>query len=210
MRKFVKILLPVVALLVASAPVYAQDNSKTGTSNGHEYVDLGLPSGLKWATCSYGASSPTEPGEYISWGEMTPKSFYNESNSKTYEKRVSSISATPTYDVVAVNWGGNWRMPTADEMRELVWECQWEWTREDGKPGYKVTGPNGNTLFFPAIGYRSGPNVVHDNDAGYFWTGTPADDELLAYANCLFLIKNNFGVDAGHRYRGFNIRPVCD
>lgn len=206
MKKLSKLVFAAVALLF-SFTANAEISEASGSSAGHDYVDLGLPSGLKWARCSYGASSPTGAGEYISWGEMNGKSFYNESNSKTYEKRIGSISADPTYDVVAVNWGGDWRIPTSDEMRELVWECQWEWTREDGKPGYKVTGPNGNSVFFPAIGYRSGPNVVHDNDAGYFWTGSPIDD-LLAYADCLFFIKNNFGVDAGHRYRGFNIRPV--
>ena len=88
--------------------------------NGHEYVDLGLPSGLKWATCNVGANTPEEYGNYYAWGEIVPKTDYSDENCATLGKQLSDISGNANYDAATANWGASWRMPTKEEiMAEL-------------------------------------------------------------------------------------------
>ena len=120
---------------------------KSGTENGHDYVDLGLTSGTKWATCNVGASNPQDYGNYYAWGETTTKETYNLSNykyangeydqltkycnSSSYGKDGFTDSKTTldlSDDAAYVNWGGKWRMPTHDQQRELRNECYWVWT----------------------------------------------------------------------------------
>ena len=91
---------------------------------GHEYIDLGLPSGLKWATCNVGANSPQEYGNLLDF-----------------------------YDARDATWGGTWRTPTLDEFNELISNCSWVWTTLYDMSGYKVTGVNGNSIFLPAEFY---------------------------------------------------------
>ena len=109
--------------------------------NGHDYVDLGLTSGTKWATMNVGATRPEEYGNYYAWGETTTKEIYNwstyldgniSSNSdcgtdKDALKGVTDIAGTQ-YDAAYANWGGKWRMPTYDQQTELLNECYWVWT----------------------------------------------------------------------------------
>ncbi|MCF0197473.1 MAG: hypothetical protein HUK03_09675, partial [Bacteroidaceae bacterium] len=112
-------------LLLVTTIKEKEDNAE-GKINGHEYVDLGLPSGLKWATCNVGASRPEDYGGYFAWGETSSKGSYSESNSVTYNVSVSQLrssgvigsdgSLTPAYDAARANWGGSWRMPTAAEI----------------------------------------------------------------------------------------------
>ena len=111
-----------------------------GYKNNHAWIDLGLPSGTKWATCNVGASQPHGYGNYYAWGETATKTNYSESNSKTYGKNISDISGNSDYDAARANWGGSWRMPTEREMEELVNKCTWTWTTLSGVKGYKVTG----------------------------------------------------------------------
>ena len=118
-------------LYILCACVFAScGNNDTGEKieiNGHECVDLGLPSGLKWATCNVGASLPGQFGDYFrDWCDA---------------------------DAV-LSWGKGWRMPTKDEFQELINKCKWEWTAQDYHHGYKVTGPNGKSIFLPAAGRR--------------------------------------------------------
>lgn len=101
--------------------------------NGHEYVDLGLPSGLKWATCNVGANSPSEYGDYYAWGETTTKTSYTYENSKTYNKKIGDIGGNASYDAARANWGGTWRMPTKEEFDELLNKCTCTWTTQGGK-----------------------------------------------------------------------------
>ena len=118
-------------------------NSKgiKGTENGYAWVDLGLPSGLKWATCNVGAANPWDYGDYFAWGETNPKSSYEYSNyldgrcTGYYDlgtdidllNGLTDITGTQ-YDAARANMGGGWRMPTATEQMELVSNCYWEWT----------------------------------------------------------------------------------
>ena len=91
-----------------------------GQINGHDFVDLGLPSGLKWATCNVGASSPSEYGNYYAWGEVEPKESYTQENCLTWGQEIGDISGNPQYDAARANWGGTWRMPTKSEFEELI------------------------------------------------------------------------------------------
>ena len=123
----------------------------TGYHNGYEWVDLGLPSGLKWATCNVGANSPEEYGNYYAWGETSTKSSYTMENSSTFhvDINIDDIAGTDL-DAARVNWGGNWRMPRVSEIDELLYYCRYEWRNQDGFNGMRLIGPNGNSIFLPA------------------------------------------------------------
>ena len=189
---------------------------KPDNSNNHEYVDLGLPSGLKWATCNVGATTPEEYGDYFAWGEVEPKTTYNTGTYKYYDdsnltKYTSNDSKTvldPEDDAATVNWGGAWRMPTKAEQDELRTKCTWDWTTQNGVNGYKVTGPNGNSIFLPAAGYVfGGPLVNAGSDGGYWSSSLYTDLPRLAY----YVDFYSHGVDwsGDDRYDGRSVRPVC-
>ena len=177
--------------------------------NGHEYVDLGLPSGLKWATCNVGASLPEEYGDYYAWGEIETKSEYIEDNSKTHGKSMSDISGNAMYDVARSKWGGSWRLPTEKELEELKNNCKWEWTTQNGKKGCKVTGPNGNSIFLPAAGFRGGSSLYLAGEYGYCWS-SPPHESIDDYAYTLYFYSSSHGVDSGNRSNGLSVRPVSE
>ena len=116
--------------------------------DGHEYVDLGLPSGKLWATMNYGASQPEDYGSYVYW------------------------SAT---DRVSSSWGANWITPTLADVRELESNCTWTWSTKNGVNGFTVKGKNGNTIFIPAAGVEVG-KVMHAGEWCYYWTSTKDTD----------------------------------
>ncbi len=119
-----------------------------------EAVDLGLS--VLWATCNLGAKSPEEDGYLFAWGEVSPKDYYFQDTYSYYDndKEIyidigSDISGTE-YDAAHVMLGKGWRIPTKDEMNELVEKCNWEWTQLNNQNGFKVTGPNGASIFLSA------------------------------------------------------------
>ena len=191
--------------------------SPTGTSNGYGYVDLGLS--VKWATCNVGASSPEEYGDYYAWGETTTKDNYSSSNCPTYGLTISELQSqgyidsegnlTAQYDAATANWGGSWRMPTKAEYNELLNNCTWTWTTQNGVNGYKVTGPNGNSIFLPAAGYRGASSLYHAGSYGYYWSSSPNDDYDY-YAYRLFFNSSCHYMDYGYRYFGQSVRPVLE
>ena len=177
--------------------------------NGHEYVDLGLPSGLKWATCNVGASSSEGYGNYYAWGEIEVKSEYTYANSKTEGKSMQDISGNSTYDVARSKWGGSWRLPTKKELEELKNNCKWEWTTQNGKKGYKVIGPNGKSIFLPAAGYCDGSSLYGAGESGYYWSSTPIESYVydayglyfgISYRNVYWSIRDD----------GRSVRPVSE
>ena len=175
MKRIYLIMLVVAATMMMSCK---HDNKIAG----HEYVDLGLPSGLKWATCNVGAENPEESGNYYAWGETVTKDEYTEDNSLIFGLSRSELKAqgiideknhlTQSYDAAAVNWGGSWRMPTSKEFGELIDNCTFERTTQNGIEVCKVTSKtNGNYIFLPITGYMSGSELVSGN--GYYWSSTP-------------------------------------
>ena len=194
---------------VNSQPSSSASGSKSRTINGHEYVDLGLPSGLKWATCNVGASSSEGNGNYYAWGEIEIKSEYFGTNSKTNGKSMQDISGNSTYDVARAKWGGSWRLPTKEEFSELRQKCKWQWTTQNGKEGYKVTGPNGNSIFLPAAGLRDGSSFDSAGEFGFYWSSTPdeSDDD---FACSLYFNSSGQGVNWYDRGYGRSVRSVSE
>ncbi len=183
----------------------AQAMRATGTINGHEYVDLGLS--VKWARCNVGASSPSDYGNYYAWGEIRTKSEYTENNSVTYGRRKRSIAGNSQYDAARANWGGTWRLPTTSEIYELISKCTRVWTTMNGKSGYKVTGPNGNSIFLPAAGYGDGTSLYYAGSDGYYWSATPSEGDTGS-AYYLDFGSGHFGWGWYGRGRGRSVRPV--
>ena len=180
------------------------------TINGYKYVDLGLPSGLKWAECNIGATTPEQYGDFYAWGELYTKSTYYQSNCETYGKKdIGDISGDTLYDAATANWGASWRMPTKIEMEELKRECNREWITINGVNGYKLTGPNGKSIFLPATGFRRESLHLNVNEYGAYWASTPYQGEGNNSGYTYFLV-DRYSVAWNSRFMGFAIRPVSD
>lgn len=177
--------------------------------NGHEWVDLGLPSGLKWATCNVGAYSPSDYGYYYAWGEINTKSYYSSNTCITWERTVGDISGNMQYDAARANWGGSWRLPTRAECDELVHCCTWLFIIMGNHNGYKVIGPNGNYIFLPATGCRHDSSFNSVGKSGYYWTATPYEDTTRG-AYELYFHNGARRLDWGNRDYGQSVRPVSE
>ncbi|MGM9746479.1 MAG: AarF/UbiB family protein [Paludibacteraceae bacterium] len=213
--------LPSNGLQPASAPTTEQ----TGTHNGHTWVDLGLPSGLKWATCNVGATTPEGYGNYYAWGETTPKDYYDWSTYKygsDYDELTKYCTDSdygkdgfadyktvldPEDDAARANWGGSWRMPTDAEWQELIDKCTWTWTTLNGKNGYEVKGTNGNSIFLPAAGYRNDDDLGSAGNRGDYWSGS-LDAGYPGYAWFVRFSSGYVGRGSGDRCYGHSVRPV--
>ena len=119
-------------------------------------IDLGLPSGTKWACCNVGASKPETRGEEYAWGETEYKNYCSlENYTLCPNGDVNSFPfygdiAGTEYDVAHVKWGGKWQIPSMEHLKELVNVCSSEWTQNNGVNGRFFTGPNGGKIFLPA------------------------------------------------------------
>jgi len=177
----------------------------TGYANDYGYVDLGLPSGTKWATCNIGASSPTSYGYYFAWGETYNKSDYNSSN-YTYSDNPATLPASA--DAAYYYWGYYWRMPTYNEATELVTNCTTTWTSINGVYGKLFTGPNGNSIFIPAAGHYSDEGFSESGEYGDYWSSS-IDSENYSKAYLLeFSSENTTVTTYCGRSCGFPVRPV--
>ena len=171
---------------------------------------MGLPSGLKWATCNIGARAPEAFGDYFAWGETSRKYRYADENSLTYGyERMFDIAGNAQYDAARANWGGSWRMPTKYECQELIDKCKWEWVKVKGLEGYEVTGPNGNKIFLPATGNRYGSSLRDAGSYGGYWISTPHEGDAIS-AYFLYFNSGNHYVNYYYRYYGRCIRPVSE
>jgi hypothetical protein len=195
---------------------------QTTYHNGHEFVDLGLPSGTKWASCNVGASKPEEYGYYYAWGETTPKNSYSWDNYKwgsRWDQNITKYNIDPscglvdnkvvlelTDDAANVNWGGKWRMPTLEELTELITWSNIEETTLNGIAGFKFKSKmNHNYLFFPAGGWKADSAIYHKGSDAWYHTSS-----LMAVGNqmdCAYSLLNN-EIDWGERDWGILVRPV--
>lgn len=194
-------------ILIVSTIVGLAGCSGNSTINGHEYVDLGLS--VKWATCNVGAHSPSDYGDYYAWGETKPKKNYTQENSETVGKDLEDIAGNSSYDVARDSWGGTWRLPTEADMRELVDKCEWEWTTQEGYNGYRVTGPNGNSIFLPAAGYRAGAGRSGNGSHGFYWGSTPVEGSTND-ACTMGLSSDDHSVGCSNCHYGQSVRPVSE
>ena len=217
----------------------------SGIINDKYYVDLGLPSGLKWAVCNVGANQPEEYGDYFAWGDTEPNYVSQDPLTwktgkeagytwTTYKFRTSgdggdnvmfskyntsSINYGPiddkttlelADDAARANWGSSWRMPTDADWSELIDNCTWIWTSQNGVNGGRVTSnTNGNSIFLPAAGYRDDASLYSTGSYGYYWsssllTGNPKRAWYVGF------YSNGFYRNFGYRYCGFSVRPVSE
>ena len=205
-------------------PVPTPTRPTTGTLNGYEWVDLGLS--VKWATQNVGAASPSDYRDYFAWGETRPKSSYTWNNCfdcldstgdswGTYKiGGETSISPTSGHDAARENWGSMWRMPTITEFKELCYKCDWTWTSQGGHNGYLVTSKtNGNSIFLPAAGCRSGSfryYVYYVGERGYYWSSTLCSSYSYR-ARYLYFFSGYHGTsDSNRRCEGHSVRPVTE
>ena len=214
-------------VLSFTTPAYDYSDP-TGYTNGYGYVDLGLPSGTRWATCNVGASTPTAYGNYFAWGETTPKETYNWS---TYRYCNGSYGTLTKYcnnsiygnngftdnlttleasdDAATANWGAGWRLPTNAEMNELINNCTVTLTNQNGVNGRLFTGPNGNSIFLPAAGNREDSEFYGAGSGGIYWSSSLITD-LPGRAWYLYFNSDDYIMGSNcSRYLGFTVRPVC-
>lgn len=182
-------------------------------------IDLGLPSGTKWACCNVGALRPEGYGDLFAWGETTMKDSeytwgtYTHSDDGTiYTLHDLGIDIAKTaYDAAAVNLGSNWRMPTFEQLKELYDNTTAAWTTLNGTNGMKFTGRNGASIFLPAAGYWQGDAVQSESYTGYYWTSN-ADMNYSYRAYCLYISNTSpFKVITfKEEYIGQSVRPVSE
>ena len=200
-------------------------NDLTITALWVEEVDLGLPSGTIWAACNVGAKNPWDFGDYFAWGETTSKSNYlwatlkycEDNNGDSFSKyntqsEYGNVDNKTTLersdDAATANWGSDWCMPTQQQFQELKDNCTWTWTTRNGKNGCEVKGKNGNSIFFPAAGDRSGTYLFNEGSNGSYWssslrTNKPDDGRRLSFYSDV--VYPDGWCD---RTNGLSVRPV--
>ena len=198
------------------------------TTLDYGYIDLGLPSGLLWATCNVGAETPESYGNYYAWGETQPKSVYGWStyqyciysrashllikycNNSSYGYNGFTDNLTtlkPIDDAATANWGGAWRMPAKEEWQELLNNTTSTWTIQNGVNGWLFTASNGNSLFLPAAGVRREGNLDDVGSAGNYRSSSLVTD------NPYYAWSFNFNSDGcnmfdNNRAYGRSVRAV--
>ena len=193
----------------------------SGSINGHDYVDLGLS--VRWATCNVGATSPEGYGNYYAWGETVEKSSCTSENYKWSHGTDHSMIKYCTNesfgykdgkktleledDVAYVKWGSTWRMPTSSEQKELRENCIWELMEYRGVNGYKVTGPNGNSIFLPIAGSCRASGVCEVGSRCDYWSSTL--DSSCNDAHSLYVNNDKYAWNNPYRYYGHVVRPVA-
>ena len=179
-------------------------------------IDLGLS--VKWSSQNLGASKETDRGSYFPWGSTEADTDFILSKYKWYDAATGTYNIPSTnisgtqYDAATSLLGKNWRMPTEDEMNELVNKCTW--TKAGN--GFKVKGTNGNEIFLPFTGFYSEDSLVDDNKC-YYWSGSyntlPVHEEdYWAYFLTNYTSNGTSSptVISRYIYNGLCIRPVYD
>lgn len=208
----------------SSSKPLSSDNTITSRSTGysvrpvrspiHRAIDLGLPSGIKWASCNIGAKKPEDFGWYLAWGELGEKLDYIEETYHFYDSQNNSymplgndIGGTK-YDAARMKWGGNWRMPTKDEFDELVKNCTHEFTIINGVRGHKFTSKiNGNSIFMPAAGRYWDGSLFNVGSEGKYWSSTR--NPSLPHAFSLVFYNDEYADwSVESRENGLCVRPV--
>lgn len=221
---------PYIAIIAFLLGIVACDEKlKDDTSElnvNHEYVDLGLS--VKWATTNIGAKQPEDFGRYYAWGETKDKTTYNWDTYKFFNNDTitkykplrnddnvqNDIILDLNDDVAHIRWGGNWRMPTSKEFKELLDNCTWIWTTQNEIKGYKVyskvKGFTDHYIFLPAAGMYDQEKLLASNGFCLYWSSSLGNDETIAIAmsTVTYAPKQIPHLDSIARYAGYTIRPV--
>lgn len=222
MKKVFSIL--IVAFAIAAMVGCGKKDIDNSTDGG--WVDLGLPSGLLWASCNLGADSPEGYGNYFAWGETQSKDLYDWStyryctaegdslltltkyNTSTDYGTKDNLTTLQTMDDAAAARLSGTRMPTREDWEELLAGTIAEWTTQNGVAGYRLTAPNGNSLFLPAAGSSNGAELVAAGVFGFYWSAslyTDSPDDAWSFS---FLSGADSIGSFGYRSDGQSIRPV--
>ena len=197
---------------------------KNGTANGHDYIDLGLPSGTKWATCNVGATKPEGYGDYFAWGEYSAKSSFSWHNYKYVvggnSKRVTKYCNDSKYgnngftdnlpelqnsDDPATSWGSGWHMPTNEQWNELLKNTTSTWTNQNGVNGRLFTGKNGQSIFLPCAGKFWGDGAQYVGSMGGYWSKTFVSS---THGRQLYIHPGSAFMREEFRINGYSVRPV--
>ena len=208
-----------------------EEGENNGTYNGHDYIDLGLPSGTLWATCNVGANTPEEYGDYFAWGETEAKANYFWDTYKYCYFTINGCELTkycsdstygyngftddlitlqPADDAATANWGDGWCTPTPVQWLELKNNTTVEWTTQNGILGCLFTASNGNVLFLPAANVNGNGFLIYLNDCGGYWSSSLKEaSPLSAWSFFFFLpVPDRDGVIGHRRADGHSVRPV--
>ena len=227
-----KTILTTALAVLALAGASAQTSARTGTQASAQApanvqaVDLGLPSGLKWASCNVGATTPEGCGNHYQWGETETKAnysweYYKYANGSretltkycndsgySYEGFTDNKTVLdPEDDAATANWGSAWRMPTDAEWTELLEQCTWTWTTQNGVKGCLVTSKtNSNSIFLPVAGFRNDVNH-YSGSSGYYWSSS-LDTGVPWYSWLVYFDSFGWGRSQSERNYGQSVRPV--
>lgn len=195
---------------------YSQSKSFTRCpDNNHPHaIDLGLPSGTKWACCNVGASSPEEYGGYYAWGETMTKNRYDWNTYKHCDgmeetcHNIGNNIAGTRYDVAHVKWGGSWCMPSVVQIKELINNCSRKMATHNSVNGIFVTGPNGGMIFLPFAGFRLNGDLGFEGKNGFGWSSLfDPNDKVNAYY--FGFGSEGWGCHPTDRKKGQTVRAVC-
>ena len=173
-------------------------------------VDLGLS--VKWANMNVGATTPEGYGDYFAWGETSTKETYDRSTYldtnvggstfTKYNNKDGKTTLDPEDDAPHVNWGGSWRMPTMAEWRELIDNCTWTWTTQNGIKGCKVTsnkaGYTDKFIFLPAAGHSYKGFIRSVGSLGLYWSSSLGFYWSSSLYDSFYALLLNF--DSASRY----------
>ena len=201
-------------LLVTALTVALTANAQSCHDGNHPHaIDLGLPSGTKWACCNVKATTPEGYGVYYAWGETEKKEIYNwttyihcDGSETTCHDLGSDIAGTE-YDVAHIQWGGSWAMPSQAQLQELANKCSYSWTTKNSIDGAQFTGPNGSSIFLPAGEICSNGLLEDPMHGGNYWSSTQSTLNNCAYR----LSFDSWGASGGGSYPrgiGLTVRPV--
>ena len=230
MQKFTKILYALILTIAVVCTTGCKKNNEpnNGTYNGHDYIDLGLPSGTLWATCNVGADNPEDYGDYFAWGETQTKTTYNWSTyvycNGDYNKLTKYCSQSDfgfngftddlktlleDDDAATANWGEGWRTPTYNQWVELLSKCTPTKTTRNGVNGCLFTARNGNSIFLPAAGSYGDEELDHVGDNGSYWSSSINKAYPDGAKGFKFTLSwNDYDIYDLSREFGLSVRPV--
>ena len=182
----------------------------TGELNGHEWVDMGLPSGTRWATCNVGTTVIHGVGTRIAWGETASKKLYAPSTCKYNDSQIPNYAGNPTYDMATAKWGEGWCTPSKQQWDELIEHCDWDYVIINGVNGVLFTSSKTyNMIFMPATGYTDDESykLKYTTYNLAYWASTASPIGYGAYS---YIANYEHGyMTTTNRYVAHCVRAVC-
>lgn len=220
MKKIVKAIAAIMLMAAVACAAGCKKESSNGSFNGHEYVDLGLPSGTLWATCNVGADNPENYGDYFAWGETEPKTAFNYDNYKYYDghNEITKYNSTdglitlePSDDAATINWGAGWKTPSLEQWQELSNNTTYKRMKQNGVWGFVFKGTNGNSIFLPGAGWYNEDDWTILNPECPDGCYMSSSRSVERYSNAWYFRFGNIIIISDYRRAetGVSVRSVC-